>query len=96
MAAQTWDIQLLAAVAVTGVGNTTSIGVGSATAVAAAQLKPPYSLVFGVGAEPSQLVIASASQATTVTGPGPTTLDFTGPLPGTTIQIETDTTPTGL
>ena len=92
MAAQTWDIQLVAQIVSTGVGNTTSTGIGSASTVAAVLLSPPYSLVFGVGAEPSQLVIAAGSQATTVTGPGPTQLTFTGPVPGMTVDIVSPTT----
>ena len=48
MAAQTWDIQLVAQIVSTGVGNTTSTGIGSGTAVTAVLLSPPYSLVFGV------------------------------------------------
>lgn len=87
MAAQTWDIQLVASIVSTGIGNTTSVGVGSASVVAAVQLKPPYSLVFGLGAEPSQVEIAAASQATVVDSLGPTTLDVSGALPGTAIEI---------
>ena len=38
-------------------------------------------------------MIAAASQATTVTGPGPTQLTFTGPVPGTpTVDIVSPTT----
>lgn len=92
MAAQTWDTQLVAQVPVTGVGNTASDSFGAVSIIATAILKPPYSLVFGVTAPPSQLVIAAASQATTVTGPGPTTLDVAGPMAGTTVEIEQLTT----
>lgn len=96
MAAQTWDTQLVAQIVSTGVANTTSIGVGSVSVVQSAQLKPPYTIVFGVGAPPSLLTIGAGNQATTIDSLGATTLTFTGPVVGTTIQIETDTTLTGL
>lgn len=92
MAAQTWDIQLVAQLVRTGAANTASDSFGSASVVQQVRLNPPYSLVFGVGAEPSTVVIAAASQGTVMDVPGATTLDFTGPVAGTTIQIETGTT----
>lgn len=92
MAAQTWDMQLLAQLVRTGAGDTASDSFGAVSVVAAVQLKPPYSLVFGAQAEPSTLVIAAASQGTTVDVPGATTLEFTGPVAGTSIDIVSPTT----
>lgn len=93
MAAQTWDTQLVAQIVSTGVGNTTSTGVGGASVVSPVSLKLPLSMTFAVSAPPSQLAIAAASQATTATFAGATTLDVAGAVPGTTIQIETNTAP---
>ena len=92
MAAQTWDIQLVAQIVSTGVGNTTSTSEGTANVVAQVQLKPPYSLVFDVTASPTIVGIAAASQATVVDVPGATALTFTGPLAGTTVEIVSPTT----
>ena len=93
MAAQTWDTQLVAQIVSTGVGNTTSTGVGGGSVVSPVSLKLPLTMTFGVTAPPSQLDIAAASQATTAVFAGATTLDVAGALPGTSIVIETNTAP---